>query len=199
MRLRLSGRVLAVALVLAPSASIAGCGSAATQGKPQVTSPFGVREAQLFEDGVDLIETPEGLEGQWRNDWENDLNERISASDLIASGTVTTLRADVDLEKRTSYRVVFAVERVFKGQKPASELMLVTTAGAGGYGSIERDRQHMLGRSMVVFLKYAAGPEGQGVVSHFHLSPPSNTVLARIREFEAQKEPNRVIVVEHKN
>jgi hypothetical protein len=31
------------------------------------------------------------------------------------------------------------------------------------------------------------------------LSPPSDVVLARIREFDARKHPNRVIVVEHKN
>jgi hypothetical protein len=180
------------------AAPMAGCGASAVHGKPQVTSPFGVREAQLFEDGVDLIEDPKGLEGQWRDDWENDLNERIAASDLISTGIATTLRTDVDLQKHTSYRVVFAVDRVFKGAKPSSELTLLSIAGAGGYGSIERDRQHMLNRNLVVFLKYADAPDGKGIVAHFHLSPPSEVVLARIREFETRKQPNRVIVVEHK-
>jgi hypothetical protein len=202
---RMSGLVLLPALALS-MAGWAGCGASAVQGKPQVTSEFGVREGQLFEDGIDLIEDPQGLEGQWRDDWENDLNERISKSDLIASGTVTTLRTDIDLEKHTSYRVVFAIERVFKGEKPSSELTLVSIAGAGGYASIERDRQHMLSRKMVVFLKYADASAGSGsaasgndVIAHFHLSPPSDVVLARVREFDDHKRPNRVIIVEHKD
>jgi hypothetical protein len=191
---------LSPSIALASALALSACGGS-KQGKPTVTSEFGVREAQLFEDGVDLIEDPSGLEGQWRDDWENDLNERISKSDLIASGTVTTLRTDVDLEKRTSYRVVFAVEHVFKGEKTAPELTLVSIAGAGGYASIERDREHMLNQKLVAFVKYAEAPQGSGaeVISHFHLSPPSDVVLARIREFDARKHPNRVIVVEHKN
>jgi hypothetical protein len=178
--------------------TLSACGAQAAQG-PTPSSEFGVRETQLFEDGVDLIEDPQGLEGKWRDDWEADLNERISKSDVIASGTVTTVRTDIDLDKRTNYRVVFALDHALKGDKPSPEITLVTRQGAAGYASIERDRQNMLGRKLVVFVKYAAPIEGSGnsaVISHFHLSPNSPVVLDRVGEFESRKHSHRVVVIE---
>src|SRR4051794_29404001 len=107
--------------------AVAGCGgSQGMHGKLRPSSEFTPRDSGLFEDGVDLIDDPQGLEGQWRDDWENDLNERIARSDVIAVGSVNTLRTDVDLEHQTSYRVVFAFERKLVGEPPSSELNLLS-------------------------------------------------------------------------
>jgi hypothetical protein len=180
--------------------AVAGCGgSQGMHGKVRPSSEFTPRDTGLFEDGVDLIEDPQGLEGQWRDDWENDLNERIARSDVIALGSVNTLNTDLDLEHQTSYRVVFAFEHRLVGEPPASELNLVSRGGAPGFSSIERDRANILNRKLVVFMKYAAaGAKGDtAVVTHFHLSPPSDVVLDRIGRFKESKEPSHVQVIEH--
>jgi hypothetical protein len=180
--------------------ALASCGgSQGMHGKMRPSSEFTSRDTGLFEDGVDLIEDPQGLEGQWRDDWENDLNERIARSDVIALGSVNTLRTDLDLDHQTSYRVVFAFERGLVGEPPAKELNLVSRSGAPGFSSIERDHANMLNHKFVVFMKYAvAGQKDEtAVATHFHLSPPSDVVLERIGTFKESKEPSHVRVIEH--
>lgn len=180
--------------------AMASCGgSSGMHGALRPSSEFTTRDTGLFEDGVDLIEDPQGLEGKWRDDWENDLNERIARSDVIALGSVSTLSTDQDLEHQTSYRVVFAFERGLVGEPPASEMNLVSRGGAPGFASIERDRANLLNHKLVVFMKYAAAgaDDKTAVVTHFHLSPPSDVVLERIGSFKQSKEPSHVEVIEH--
>jgi hypothetical protein len=174
----------------------AACGSQTAQG-PRVRSEFTVDDAVLFEDGVDLIEDPEQLVGQWKVDWDRDLDRRVAQSDLVALGTVTTLHADVDLEHRTTYQIVFRIERTLEGERPPSEIILVSRQGAGGYASVTEHRDHLLERKLAVFVKYAPGEAG-AVVGHFHLSAPSKVVLQRMEQYEAQKHPASVRIIEHR-
>jgi hypothetical protein len=175
--------------------SCAACGAQGAQG-PQPKSEFSVQDAALFEDGVDLIEDPNQLEGQWRTDWDRQLDQRIAQSDLVALGTVTTLRADVDLEQRTSYQVVVAVERTLEGKASGGDLNLVTRQGSGGYAGIDSHSTQLLNRKVVAFVKYAAGPDN-AVIAHFHLSVSSQPVLDRVNAFETRKQPNQVKIIEH--
>jgi hypothetical protein len=174
-------------------------GSQGMHGKFRPSSEFTTRDTGLFEDGVDLIEDPQGLEGQWRDDWESDLNDRIARSDVIAVGTVNTLRTDLDLEHNTNYRVVFDFERSLQGEPPSNELNLASRTGAPGYSSIDRDHDKILNRRFIVFMKYAPGSEGdeEAVIAHFHLSPLSQVVLERITQFKESKEPTHIRVIEH--
>ena len=169
----------------------AGCGG--RQDRVQTGSEFTEREIALFEDGIDLIDDPKGLEGRWREDWDNDLNDRIASSDVIAYGTVTTLRTDVDLDHRTSYRLVFALEQTLKGEPQQAEFSLLSRGGAPGFATVDRDRERILNRKLVVFLKYAAGAPP---VLHFHLSPPSDIVLSRVQSYQERESP-RIRVIEH--
>ncbi|MFI5306169.1 MAG: hypothetical protein ACHQ53_02390 [Polyangiales bacterium] len=164
---------------------------------PSAHAEFSSDDAALFEDGVDLIEDPGQLEGQWKTDWDRDLDRRIAQADVIAVGTVTTLRADVDLDRRTSRHLVLAVERTLEGKAP-SELILVSREGAAGYASIGDHSGDVLNRKLLAFVRYAAGPD-DSVIAHFHLSVPSDTVLQRVDQYEAQKRPSQVQIIEHSN
>jgi hypothetical protein len=174
----------------------AACGSQSAQG-PRPSTELNAEQAALFGDGVDLIEDPEQLEGSWRTDWDRDLDRRVLESDLIVIGTVSTLRAEVDLDHRTSYQLVLGVERTLEGKAPGSELTLTSREGAAGYASIKDHSDHVLERKLVAFVKYAAG-SGDAVVAHFHLSAPSQVVLQRVDQYEAQKHPASVQIIEHR-
>jgi hypothetical protein len=172
------------------------CGAHSSRG-PQVRSEFTLDDAKLFEDGVDLIETPEQLEGQWKLDWDRDLDRRINQSDTIALGTVSTLRTDTDLEHRTNYQIVMNVESTLEGDRPGSELTLTSREGASGYSSIEEHKDQLLSRKLVAFVKYAKNENGT-VIWHFHLSAPSKAVLDRVAVFDAQKHSSQIQVIEHR-
>jgi hypothetical protein len=164
---------------------------------PRAHAEFSPSDAALFEDGLDLIEDPDQLEGQWKSDWDRDLDRRVAQSDVIAVGTVTMLRADVDLDRRTSYHLVLSVERTLEGKAPG-ELILVSREGAAGYASVGDHSGDVLNRKLLAFVRYAAGPD-DSVIVHFHLSVPSQTVLQRVDQYEAQKRPSQVQVIEHRN
>lgn len=174
-----------------------GCASQSAQG-PRPRSEFTADDAKSFEDGADLIEDPDQLEGQWRLDWDRDLDRRIAQSDLIVLGTVTTLRAETDLEHHTSYQIVLGIERALEGDKPKGELTLTSREGASGYSSVVEHHDRFLNRQLVAFLKYAAGPEGGPVIAHFHLSVPSKVVLERVAAYDAKKRPTSVQIVERR-
>jgi hypothetical protein len=175
-------------------AAVFACGGGGSRGLGS-TQPLSTREHDLFDDGVDLIENPEGLSGRWKEDWDRDLNDRLASSDLVVTGTVTTLRSEVDPERRTSYHLVFDVDRALVGEPGAGEIVLISRDGDTGYGSVVQHRDHVLRRSVLAFIKYGAGPDGTSV-PHFHLAAPSQVALKRIHEYNERKTPNRVVVIE---
>lgn len=185
-----------VVLLVFGCAVFAGCGSSA-RGGPRVSSPFTQAHAALFDDGVDLLEDPGALEGRWQEDWSRELDQRLEQADAVFVASVQTLRVDVNLDKSESYRVGVEVERTIKGDDVAPEQSLVSREHAAGYGSIERNKDTLLKRRFVVFVKYA-DQEGQ-VVGHFHLTPPSRTVLERVEAFEEGRKPNTIHTVTHTN
>jgi hypothetical protein len=173
-------------------AFVTACGGS-HQGGPTVSSPFEPRDAQLFDDGMDLMEDPDSLHGQWRADWEHELTERIERSDVVVEGEVVAVHADTDPDKRTSHRVVLSVGRVHRGHMPAGETSLVAREGALGFRSIAGKPERLLRRQFVAFIKYAEAPGRP--IAHFHLTPPS---VALRRGFEAGNKSKTVHVVRSK-
>lgn len=181
-------RTLGLIVVLLSAA----CGG----GKPGAgsTVALSAREHALFDDGVDLIENPEGLSGRWKEDWDRDLEERIASSDLVATGSVNTLRTEVDPERSTSYHLVLEIKRTLIGEPFSDELLLISRDGDTGYGSVVQHRDHVLRRAVLAFIKYGAGPEGESV-PYFHLAAPSKVALERVRAYKERKTPNRVVLI----
>lgn len=138
---------------------------------------FGETDAAFFDDGVDLVRDPQGVGGLWQQDWERELGERVTRGDLVAVGLVHTLRTDLDLDRRTSYRLVMRVERTLKGETPRGDLTLVSREGARGYASVHGNHERVLQQRFVVFAKRYRDAVG-GIVTHWHLSPASDVVLS---------------------
>jgi hypothetical protein len=184
--------LLAVAL-----AAVAGCGSAPPT--IQVTGPFTEDHGLAFENGLDLIENPTSLEGTWLRDWEEDIDRRVSLSDAIALVQITTLRTDVDLDRRETFRLVARVERERHGDL-ADEVTLVTRQSDPGYTSVRGNGDRILNQRFVLFLKWAE-EDGQ-IVARWHLSPAADRVVRRVnslveRRHTPTEERRRVIVHEH--
>lgn len=161
---------------------------------------FDVQEAVLFDDGIDLVENPEGVGGRWQEEWESELEQRVARGETVAVGMVHTLRTDLDLERRTSYRLVFRIEETLKGQTPEGDLTLLAHEGARGYTSVDRAREGVLDQRFVVFVSRFRGADGLPV-THWHLSPSSDAVMRRVRERIAQESPTfrEVRVIERRD
>lgn len=176
------GALLALAFALIAAA----CGGAQTG--PVISSPFERRDAQLFDDGLDLMEDPDSLHGQWRSDWEAELTERVERSDAIVEGEVLAVHTDIDPDKRTSYRVVLDIRQVHRGNMAKGEHSLVAQEGSLGYRSLAGNPERVLRRQFVAFIKYAEAPGRP--IAHFHLTPPS---IALRRGFDGTKTITKVV------
>ncbi len=188
---------IAVWLVSALLAGVAGCGPAAPA--IVVTGPFTDEHGVAFENGLDLIENPTSLEGAWLRDWEEDIDRRVSLADAVALVQITTVRTDVDLDRRERFHLVANVERQRHGEIP-EEITLVSRQTHPGYASIRSNSERILNQQYVLFLKWAE-EDGQ-VVARWHLSPAADRVMRRVNSLVERRhtptdERRRVIVREH--
>lgn len=169
------------------------CGGSSTLPEPGEFTP---EHAQLFDDGVDLIEDPDALQGAWKSDFEIELDRRAAEADLIVSGKITTLRVEQDPEQRSTFHLLFHNAVTMKGETSESELALASREGAAGYGSVQQHGERLLERNFVAFIRYARDETGARV-AHFHLSVPSPLVTQTVERRDAKDNPHRVQVIEH--
>lgn len=172
--------------LLAPVLVIAACGG------PQetvavVSSPFTSEHEAIFEDGIDLVRDPRVLEGQWLSSWEDELARRVGFADVVALVTIQTLRTDLDLERRRTYRLITHVDRVYLGERVGEEIVLTVREGEGGFGTVETNEGQLLDRQYIVFLKWAEDAEGV-VRARWHLSPATDQVATRVRSALQQRD-----------
>jgi len=182
-----------VAVFAGLTCALAGCGGSKSSG-PGAEHPLTAQQAALFEDGVDMLEDPNALQDTWRTDWDQETRERIAQSDQIALGDVTTVRTQEDPGQTVSYYVVISVAKTLLGEPVGSELVLTAREGAAGYGKLGEQRDRLLRKSVVAFVKHAK--EGTRVVSHFHLAMPSQPVFAAIDQYK-RKSGNEVRIITH--
>jgi hypothetical protein len=159
---------------------------------------FTTQHAVIYDDGVDLIEDPDSLQGRWHSDWEVELDQRLDDADLVAQGKVTTLREEINPEGRATYHLLFQIDRTFRGSPRGKELSLAAREGSAGYASVEQHKVHVIERELVAFVRYAVNPTTGEVAPHFHLMPPSPAVTRGIQRHDAKLNPHRVKVIEHK-
>jgi hypothetical protein len=171
-------RARACALAAALAVATACGGSSPAGAGPE--HPLTPQQAALFEDGVDMLEDPSVLQDTWRTDWERETRERIAQSDQIVLGDVTTVRTQEDPGQAVSYYIVISVDRTLLGADAGSELVLTARESATGYDKLTDERERLLRRSVIAFVKRAK--EGEAVVTHFHLSMPSQPLYALIDE-----------------
>lgn len=155
----------------------------------RVTSPFTPDLAPIFENGIDLVRDPRVLEGQWLETWEDDLDRRVGHADVIALVTVQTLRTDVDLEQRRTYRLIAKVDRALMGEGVGTDITLIVREGEDGFGTVETNERRLLDTQYIAFVKWARDESDGAIRARWHLSPASDAIATRVRSAIAARRP----------
>lgn len=180
---------------------IVACGGSASNA-PTVASPLPADLEPVYENGADFVDDPDILEGQWRDDWSQELDTRVRTADIIAIVTVPTMRTDIDPEGRMTFRINAAVDTSILGDA-SGEIALESHQGELGFPGVRSNERRIQSSSMVLFLRWAADEDGSNV-ARWHLSPASDGVISRVRYLaerrrgvEREGRPARVIVHEN--
>lgn len=171
-------RVLFLALVAA-------CATTSTNATPTTGTPLTAEDRVLFDDGVDFVGDPSVLEGRWRDDWSRELDERVTNADIVSYIRVHALRTDVDLERRTTYRLLIDEVNGIVGDLP-DDLALASLEGDGGFSTIDGNENRILDQELVLFLKWEQSEPGAEVRARWHLSPHTEDVTSRV-EYLAER------------
>jgi hypothetical protein len=140
-------------------------------------TPFTPEHAEVFEDGIDFVADPEGLEGRWREDWSWDLDRRVTWADVIAIVTVRTVRSDTDPGRENTVRLVVETGRTLVGD-PGEDLELKVHQDSPGYSSVEGNSRRILDHEFIAFIKWYETDSG-AVAPHWHLAPSTESVVSR--------------------
>jgi hypothetical protein len=157
--------------------AVAACGGGSQEVEVQVT-PFTEEHAAVFEDGIDFVADPEGLEGRWREDWSRELDQRVSWSDVVAVITIRTIRTDTDPNRETTLRLLAEPSRTLLGEIP-DEIELKVGHEQAGFSTVEGNDRQILNTEFVAFLKWYQAADGS-VRPHWHLAPASDPVMSRV-------------------
>jgi len=190
-----------LALLVALSLGLVlGCGSASPQ---VVVSPMTPEAEVSFENGVDFIDDPSLLEGSWLDNWESDIEHRVTLSDAIAIVRVTTVRRDTDLEHHDTYHLAVSVESTRLGTL-SSDVLLSAREGQTGFGTLVGNDERLLSPPsdhpdhFILFVKWAHDDSG-GTIARWHLSPAGPAVVQRVNSLielrRTSSEDRRRIVV----
>jgi hypothetical protein len=176
MRLRLPSLLLLV---------LGACATGSPAAAPTTGTPLSAEDRVFFDDGVDFVGDPSVLEGRWRDDWSNELDSRVTHADVVSYVRVQALRTDVDLERRTTYRLLVDEVESIVGELP-EDLGLASQEGDGGYITIEGNESRILDEEFVLFLKWEQPSPDAPVRARWHLSPHTEDVTARV-EYLAER------------
>ncbi len=193
----LARRSLAPLSLSLAALGLVACGAAIPPAR--VTSPTTPEELRVFEHGVDLVDDPEILAGQWRASWGAELEQRVGAADVIELVRVNSVQATRIPDQGASYRLDIEPSRALLGVQTDVDLLTVETDG--GYVSVDRNQTRLLSTDFVLYVKWYRADDG-ATAAHWHLSPATPAVVQRTefligRRRQASSEPNRVIVREN--
>ena len=158
-------------------ASLACCGGAPARS----TAPLRPEQASLFENGIDWITAPTALQGQWKTEWYNELDQRVQHADVIADCKIRTLRTDIDHDQRVVHRMSIRLSKVYQGEVDADDLELAVSDHQAGFPSVDQGKERILDRRFVAFVRWAKDTDGQ-VRPHYHLGAASPEVLAEVKK-----------------
>lgn len=176
MRLRLSSLLLL---------ALGACATSSVATAPTTGTPLSAEDRVFFDDGVDFVGDPDVLEGRWRDDWASELDSRVTHADIVSYVRVRALRTDVDLERRTTYRLLVEEMESILGELP-EDLGLASVEGDGGFITIEGNEERILDQEFVLFLKWEQPSPDAPVRARWHLAPHTEEVTARV-EYLAER------------
>ncbi|MEM6962833.1 MAG: hypothetical protein AAF550_13990, partial [Myxococcota bacterium] len=131
--------------------------------------------AGIFDHGVDLIENPSALQGQWKSDWFHELRTRVESADRIVLLSVHTIRTDTDPNRRTTYRIVATVLEELHGTVGEDDVLLSVSDSDRGYAGVRLSQSRILNQRFIGFIRRFTD---RGILGqHWHLSLATTPVL----------------------
>ena len=155
-------------------ALLVGCGGGASSTR---ATEFLPTDDVLFDEGMDLVDDPVIIEGEWIGHFE----QRVDRADLIVEVQIESLSSDVDLDRRASYRLNARVRDQIKGKR-SDALLLRVSDRQRGYDSIRANEDRLLRDPFVAFVKWQADEITGKVEPRWHLSPASQGVKKKIAQ-----------------
>jgi hypothetical protein len=188
-------RTMVVALVSALAGAPA-CGPSQAQ-VVRPSSPFTPAMAHLFDDAVDYVEDASGLGGRVAREWSSQIDGLSQNSDLIASVTIETVVQGTDADGSRSYRLVARVQDAIRGMAPEDgRVPLRVSQGQTGFTTVLGKEARLQSSRYVLFAKWYTDATNT-VRAHWHLSPLSDSLVARVRRssgVEAQERGTERVV-----
>ena len=130
-------------------------------------------DARLFDHSVDFVETPVIVEGEWRGAFE----QRVVRADLIAAVRVESSVAET-VKRQSALRIAVRVTDRLKGESTRNIELRVDDTQAS-FSTVEDHEQRILNERWIAFIKWEA-VEGAAPIPHWHLSPDTAEVRAKI-------------------
>jgi len=169
-------RCCAIAIA-ALSVVMIGCGGGFAAGRPWDAA----MEATVFDDGIDVVDNPAKLSGEWAFRARRDLEARSNLADMVAVVTIMSVQTMRDVDSNEARRVDARVEKALYGSSPNNNLVLKSSASALGNALLMRHEGRLTG-SYLVFLRWFEQEDGT-IGHHFHLSPSSPEISEQVRKY----------------
>ncbi len=175
------------ALILAIASLGISC-AGATSNVPTTTYEAG--DAPYFDHSIDFVESPAIVEGEWRGAFE----QRVLRADLIAAVRVQSSVAEV-VQRRAALRLMVRVLERFKGAS-GKEIELRVEDEQPGYATVEDSEDRIVREPWIAFIKWENVGGGKAPVPHWHLSPDTAAVRAKIEYLLSTPPPDPATQVE---
>ena len=146
-------------------------------------------EALLFDDGIDVGALPLGDVAPTRDEAaESLIPQRIDAAEGVLLAKFIAVSTEPAGDKKR-YRLELVPEGdAFHGKAPPdSPFAIKLGPEAPAYGTIRAQDSRLIGRKIVIFFHRYLSDDGEAVI-HFHLSPPTKTVLEAIHVHKTRKQ-----------
>lgn len=168
-----------------------GCSTSATTGTPTVQSEFSVDDARRFDDSVDYAENIQQLGGRVATQWRRQVEELSTNADLIVAVRIETVNSGSEPNGGSVLRLdAVASENPIRGQLPPDRRVeLRASEGESGYNQIHGNETRLQRGVYVLWVKWYRDTDN-AVRAHWHLSPQSDALTARIREAIGYVDPN---------
>jgi hypothetical protein len=164
----------------------AACGPSTRQIRP--SSPFTAGMARLFDDSVDYVQDVEGLGGRVASDWEQQIDGLARGSDLMGVATIETVLQGQDENGTQIYRLTANLTDILHGDAPSDRhVQLRVSEGQAGFNTVAGKEERLQRGRYVLFVKWYTDGNGE-VQAHWHLSPYSDSLMARVRHTSGLEE-----------
>jgi len=170
-------RVSCAIAIAAVSLAAIGCGGAFATGRPWDAAA----EATVFDDGIDVLDDPAKLAGEWAFRARQDLDARSNLADMVAVVTIVSVQTTKDVDGTEARRIDARVNDLLYGAAPDRSLALKSSATSLGYSLVTRHEGRLTG-SFIVFLRWFEQEDGT-IGHHFHLSPSSPEISEQVRKY----------------